>query len=59
LGKILSDRQGGRETTPKERKWATAAAVVCSVQQGALVARVHDVKEMHDVVQVSDALWRT
>ncbi|KDR77203.1 hypothetical protein GALMADRAFT_139215 [Galerina marginata CBS 339.88] len=61
LGAILaqnSEEHGnGRETQPSERGWATAAAVACAVQQGALVVRVHDVQEMVDVVRVADAIW--
>ncbi|KAF8262322.1 Dihydropteroate synthase-like protein [Lactarius quietus] len=62
LGKLLSqpDRSGtyeGRETTPKERGWPTAAAVASAVQQGAAVVRVHDVLEMGDVVRVANAIW--
>jgi dihydroneopterin aldolase / 2-amino-4-hydroxy-6-hydroxymethyldihydropteridine diphosphokinase / dihydropteroate synthase len=62
LGAILSqpDDDGayqGRETTPKERGWATAAAVACAVQQGAAVVRVHDVPELGDAVRVADAIW--
>ncbi|KIM41558.1 hypothetical protein M413DRAFT_445532 [Hebeloma cylindrosporum] len=57
LGAILAQDPEGRETEPKERTWATAAAVSCAVQQGALIVRVHDVKEMADVIKVADALW--
>jgi dihydroneopterin aldolase/2-amino-4-hydroxy-6-hydroxymethyldihydropteridine diphosphokinase/dihydropteroate synthase len=61
LGVILSqsdnDGDQGRQTTPKERGWATAAAVACAVQQGAAVVRVHDVPELGDVVKVADAIW--
>ncbi|RDB21738.1 Folic acid synthesis protein fol1 [Hypsizygus marmoreus] len=57
LGAILSQGEIGRETSPKERVWATAAAVACAVQQGALVVRVHDTKEMVDVLSVAAALW--
>jgi dihydroneopterin aldolase / 2-amino-4-hydroxy-6-hydroxymethyldihydropteridine diphosphokinase / dihydropteroate synthase len=62
LGAILSqpDEDGtyqGRQTTPKERGWATATAVACAVQQGAAVVRVHDVHELDDVVRVADAIW--
>jgi len=62
LGAILSrpDDDGtyqGRQTTPKERGWATAAAVACAVQQGVAVVRVHDVAELGDVVRVADAIW--
>jgi dihydroneopterin aldolase/2-amino-4-hydroxy-6-hydroxymethyldihydropteridine diphosphokinase/dihydropteroate synthase len=62
LGSILSQQDNdvayqGRQTTPKERGWATAAAVACAVQQGAAVVRVHDVPELGDVVKVADAIW--
>ncbi|GLB39899.1 putative 7,8-dihydro-6-hydroxymethylpterin-pyrophosphokinase (HPPK) [Lyophyllum shimeji] len=57
LGAILARRERGRETTPRERIWATATAVACAVQQGAMVVRVHDTREMADVVAVSDELW--
>jgi len=57
LGSILSEAGKGRETLPKERAWATASAVACAVEQGVMVARVHDVKEMRDVLTVADALW--
>lgn len=62
LGAILSQSvedgtYKGRQTTPKERGWATAAAVACAVQQGAAVVRVHDVPELGDVVRVADAIW--
>ena len=39
---------------PDERVWATAAAVTASVLLGAHIVRVHDVKEMVDVVRVAD-----
>ncbi|KAK7460898.1 trifunctional dihydropteroate synthetase [Stygiomarasmius scandens] len=65
LGKILEEGtkdkgkdKGGRETKPDERTFATAAAVSAAVQQGALVVRVHDVREMSDVVQVTDRIWK-
>ncbi|KAH9990247.1 Dihydropteroate synthase [Russula compacta] len=62
LGAILSqpDDDGtyqGRKTTPKERGWATAAAVTCAVQQGTAVVRIHDVLELGDVVRVADAIY--
>jgi len=57
LGAILAQGEVGRSTGPQERSWATAAAVACAVQQGAMVVRVHDTKEMGDVVRVADALW--
>jgi len=57
LGVIVARRERGRETTPNERVWATATAVVCAVQQGAVIVRVHDTREMADVVAVADELW--
>ncbi|EAQ87300.1 hypothetical protein CHGG_03919 [Chaetomium globosum CBS 148.51] len=44
--------------TPKERIWGTAATVAAAVQGGADVVRVHDVKEMAQVVAMADAIWR-
>jgi dihydropteroate synthase len=41
---------------PAERDWATAAAVTASVLAGAHIVRVHAVREMVDVVSVSDRL---
>ncbi|KAG6811799.1 hypothetical protein H0H92_005815 [Tricholoma furcatifolium] len=58
LGAILAQGERGRETKPKERVWATATGVVCAVQQGALVVRVHDTKQMADAVAIADELWR-
>lgn len=56
LGKIIQSKTG-RETEARERGWATAASVACAVQQHALVVRVHDVKQMRDVIGVAEALW--
>ncbi|KAG6910042.1 hypothetical protein DXG01_013766 [Tephrocybe rancida] len=39
LGVILAQGDRGRQTAPRERVWATAAGVVCAVQQGALVGQ--------------------
>jgi dihydropteroate synthase len=44
------------DAPPAARTWATAAAVTASVLAGAHIVRVHDVREMVDVVRVSDAL---
>jgi dihydropteroate synthase len=44
------------ERDPSDREWATAAAVAASVLLGAHIVRVHGVKEMVDVVRVSDRL---
>ena len=43
---------------PGERGWATAAAVAACVGVGADIVRVHDVRDMRDVVAVADAVWR-
>ncbi len=39
-----------------ERLWGTAAAVTASVLAGADIVRVHDVRQMVDVVRVADAI---
>jgi len=58
LGHILT-RPGndgtykGRQTMPKERGWATAAAVASKV----LPLFAHGVLEMGDVMRVADAIW--
>jgi dihydropteroate synthase len=44
------------ERPPSDRIWGTAAAVAASVLAGAHIVRVHDVREMVDVVRVADAL---
>ncbi|KAL8372089.1 hypothetical protein RB595_001742 [Gaeumannomyces hyphopodioides] len=43
---------------PAARTWGTAAAVAAAVQGGADIVRVHDVREMAQVVAMSDAIWR-
>ena len=40
----------------QERQWATAAAVAMAVERGAGVLRVHDVRAMKDVMQVTVAI---
>ncbi len=49
IGKVL-DRE------PHERKWGTAATVAWSVAHGANVVRVHDVREMAEVVLMVEAI---
>jgi dihydropteroate synthase len=49
LGRILSG-------APEERLLGTAASVACAVVLGASVVRVHDVREMRQVVAVADAI---
>ena len=43
---------------PKDRIWGTAAACCGAIAGGADILRVHDVREMHDVCRVADAIWR-
>lgn len=46
------------KSDPRERVWATAAACTAAVAGGSAILRVHDVKEMHDVVLVADKLYK-
>ena len=41
-----------------ERVFGTAATVALAIQSGADIVRVHDVAEMKQVAQMSDAIWR-
>ena len=52
IGKITGVKE------PSQRGWGTAAAVTAAVQGGADIVRVHDVKEMQQVVAMADAIWR-
>jgi dihydropteroate synthase len=57
IGRILSEtsaRRTGRDG--EERIFGTAASVACAVLLGASVVRVHDVREMRQVVAVADAI---
>jgi dihydropteroate synthase len=44
------------DVPPAARVWGTAAAVTASVLLGAHIVRVHDVREMVQVVRVADAI---
>jgi len=44
------------DRAPGGRIWGSAAAVAASVLAGAHIVRVHDVREMVDVVRVADAI---
>ena len=46
----------GHEIAAAERDWATAASVTAAVLAGAHIVRVHAVKEMAQVVRVSDEI---
>ncbi|KAF9408898.1 trifunctional dihydropteroate synthetase [Podila epigama] len=47
-----------QQTDATKRTWGTAAACTASVAGGAGIVRVHDVKEIRDVIKVADAIWR-
>jgi dihydropteroate synthase len=51
-------KMGGDDLAPAGRVWGTAAAVTASVLHGAHIVRVHDVREMVQVVRVADAIRR-
>ncbi len=40
----------------KDRLWGTASAVALAVERGAAIIRVHDIREMRDVVMVASAI---
>ncbi|WP_445175815.1 dihydropteroate synthase [Microcoleus sp.] len=42
----------------KQRVWGTAAACTGAIANSADILRVHDVREMHDVCRVADAIFR-
>jgi dihydropteroate synthase len=46
----------GADVPPAERVWGTAAAVTAAVLTGSHIVRVHDVKEMVQVVRVADKI---
>jgi dihydropteroate synthase len=52
IGKILN------QNDPKQRVWGTAAACCSAIAQGVDILRVHDVKEMAEVCQIADAIYR-
>ncbi len=53
IGKLLDGVPADR------RQWGTAATVAASVLSGAHIVRVHDVREMRDVVRLADAILGT
>jgi 2-amino-4-hydroxy-6-hydroxymethyldihydropteridine diphosphokinase/dihydropteroate synthase len=55
LGQVLGLKKGH---DAKERVWGTAATMAAAVWGGADVVRVHDGKEMAQVVRVADGIWR-
>jgi dihydropteroate synthase len=54
--KMFLSRPFGRDLPPQARDWGTAAAVTAAVFAGAHIVRVHAVREMVQVVRVSDEI---
>jgi dihydropteroate synthase len=54
--KMFLSRPFGRDVPPHARDWGTAAAVTAAVFAGAHIVRVHAVREMVQVVRVSDEI---
>ncbi len=52
IGHILN------QPIPQERVWGTAATCCAAIAGFADILRVHDLREMRDVCQVADAIWR-
>jgi dihydropteroate synthase len=52
IGQILNQPEA------KQRVWGTAAACTGAIANSVDILRVHDVREMHDVCQVADAIFR-
>lgn len=52
IGHILNQPEA------KQRVWGTAAACTGAIANSADILRVHDVREMRDVCQVADAIFR-
>lgn len=49
-------KAGVGDRPPSEREWGTAAAVAASILLGAHIVRVHNVRDMRDVVRVTDLI---
>jgi dihydropteroate synthase len=54
IGATLGSEKG--PLPPQERVWGTAATVTAAILGGAHIVRVHDVKEMAQVVRIADAI---
>ncbi|MCC3592337.1 dihydropteroate synthase [Microcoleus sp. PH2017_28_MFU_U_A] len=52
IGQILNQPEA------KQRIWGTAAACTSAIANSADILRIHDVREMHDVCLVADAIFR-
>ncbi|KAK9458157.1 Dihydropteroate synthase-like protein [Dipodascopsis uninucleata] len=55
--KFVGDITGVKE--PRDRVLGTGATVVSCIAGGADIIRVHDVKEMEEVVKMADAIYKT
>ncbi|NEO48529.1 MAG: dihydropteroate synthase [Moorea sp. SIO4A3] len=52
IGRIIN------QPDPKGRIWGTAAACCSAIAGSADILRLHDVRQLHDVCRVADAIWR-
>lgn len=43
---------------PQKRVWGTAATCCAAIAAQCDILRIHDVRELYDVCQVADAIWR-
>ncbi|KAF5094571.1 hypothetical protein D0Z00_003484 [Geotrichum galactomycetum] len=57
IGTLVTGK-GAEVRAPEARVFGTAATITAAVQGGADIVRVHDVKEMIDVVRVADGIYR-
>jgi dihydropteroate synthase len=54
VGRTVGKRRGGADAPPKERLYASVAAMVASILHGAHIVRVHDVKPAVEAAAVAD-----
>ena len=52
IGKLLDQPKAS------DRVWGTAATLDCAIAHGADILRVHDGRQMREVCQMADLLWR-
>ncbi|KAJ3166423.1 trifunctional dihydropteroate synthetase [Geranomyces variabilis] len=55
---LVSDKDAATDDPASQRVYATAAACSAAISKAADVLRVHDVREMKDVVRVADRCFR-
>ncbi|MDD5310609.1 MAG: dihydropteroate synthase [Candidatus Omnitrophica bacterium] len=56
IGKVSGAGTGGKVPPERGRAFGTAAAVALAINAGANIVRVHDVKEMRQVAQITEAI---